>query len=390
MEPVIEIKHLSKVFGKNVKKALKFADAGLSRDEIQKKTGCTVALHDINLQINPGEIFVIMGLSGSGKSTLIRCLNLLNKPSVGEVIVENEDIVGYDKKKLRALRQEKLSMVFQSFGLFNHRTVVENVEFGLEIKGVPKEERYLQAKKTLASVGLEGWEDHRITQLSGGMKQRVGLARALANDPDILLMDEPFSALDPLIRSDMHDELLNIQSEIQKTIVFITHDVNEAFKLGDRIAVLKDGKLIQVGTPEEIVDSPVSEYIERFIRGIDRSKVFTGAHVMRKPKVYLGESMLGKVAMEEMDEKSVDYAYVHSKDRIFLGLVTVDDCFQASREKKKLGEVVRRNMEVVEPSTVISDIIPMAIEAEYPIPVVDEKGKLSGVIPRGAILKALV
>lgn len=390
MDPIIRINNLTKVFGKNAKKAMKYVEAGLSREEIRKKTGCTVGINRVNLEVRPGEVFVIMGLSGSGKSTMIRCLNLLNKPTAGEIFIDDEDIVKYDKNQLRELRQNKLSMVFQNFGLFNHRSVVENVEFGLEIKGVPKEERYIRAKEVLASVGLEGWEDQRINQLSGGMKQRVGLARALANDPEILLMDEPFSALDPLIRTDMHDELLNIQSEIQKTIVFITHDVNEAFKLGDRIAVLKDGNLIQVGTPEEIVESPVNDYIERFIKGIDRSKVFTSAHVMRKARVKLSENTTGKVAMDALEAEGVDYAFVVNRERQFVGLITVDDCMRASEQKQPIAQFVRRDMKTVHEDDSISDIIPLATEAAYPIPVLNDKKRLVGVVPRGAILRALV
>ena len=387
--PVISIRNLTKIFGKNPKKSLKYVEAGLSREEIQKKTGNTLGINKVNLDINRGEIFVIMGLSGSGKSTLIRCLNLLNRPTSGEILIDGEDIVKYDKNQLRALRQNKLSMVFQNFGLFNHRSVIDNVEFGLEIKGVPKEERFMTAKKTLESVGLKGWEDHRISQLSGGMKQRVGLARALANDPEILLMDEPFSALDPLIRTDMHDELLNIQSEIQKTIVFITHDVNEAFKLGDRIAVLKDGEMIQCGTPEEIIESPVNDYIERFIKGIDRSKVFTSANVMRKAKVKLNQFTAAKIALEEMNEEGVDYGYVVDKDRKFLGLITVDDCILAKKNAEKITNYIDKEIEAVRDDAFLADILPVATKAQYPIPVVSDKQKLVGVIPRSAILKAL-
>jgi glycine betaine/proline transport system ATP-binding protein len=389
MEPVIRVNNLTKIFGKNPKKAMKYVDAELNREEIKKKTGCTVGINRVSLEIYPGEIFVIMGLSGSGKSTMIRCFNMLNKPTAGEIFIDNENILEYDKRQLRSLRQNKLSMVFQNFGLFNHRSVIGNVEFGLEIKGVPKEERYIKAKKTLGSVGLEGWEDHRISQLSGGMKQRVGLARALANDPEILLMDEPFSALDPLIRTDMHDELLNIQSEIQKTIVFITHDVNEAFKLGDRIAVLKDGEMIQCGTPEEIIESPANDYIERFIKGIDRSKVFTSANIMRKAKVKLSENTSGRIALDEMNTEGVDYGYVVNKERKYLGIVSVDDCIVAQKSSKKIKEFINTEIKAVHEDEIIADILAIATKAQYPIPVINDKQRLIGVIPRSAILKVL-
>lgn len=389
IEPIIRIKNLTKVFGKNPKKAMKYVEAGLNREEIQKKTGNTVGIKNVNLEINQGEVFVIMGLSGSGKSSLIRCLNLLNRPTKGEILIDNEDIVKYEKKQLRELRQNKVSMVFQNFGLFNHRNVIENVEFGLEIKGISKEERFIIAKKTLENVGLAGWEDHRISQLSGGMKQRVGLARALANDPSILLMDEPFSALDPLIRTDMHDELLNIQSEIQKTIVFITHDVNEAFKLGDRIAVLKDGEMIQCGTPEEIIESPVNDYIERFIKGIDRSKVFTSVNVMKKVKVKLNANTDARIAMDVMNAEGVDFGYVVDKERKYLGVVSVDDCIAAQKTSKKIYNFVNAELEAVREDTIIADILPIATKSQYPIPVINDKQRLVGVIPRIAILKAL-
>ena len=271
--PKIKVENLTKVFGKNPKETLKLLELGMNKSEIQKKTGTTVGIDNASFEIKEGEVFVIMGLSGSGKSTLIRCLNLLNKPTAGNIYVDGENIVQYDKKQLKEFRQNKIAMVFQHFGLFNHRSVVQNVEFGLEVKKVPKLDRYKTAMDTLKAVGLEGWEDSKIGQLSGGMKQRVGLARALANDPEILLMDEPFSALDPLIRREMHEELLDIQSEVKKTIVFITHDVNEAFKLGDRVAVMKDGRVVQIGYPEDILNNPSNAYIEDFVRDIDRAKV---------------------------------------------------------------------------------------------------------------------
>ena len=259
---------------------LKLLEEGASKDEILKKTGHTVGVRDVSFEVKRGEIFVIMGLSGSGKSTLIRCLNLLNRPTRGRITVDGENIVEYGKKQLREFRQNKMAMVFQHFGIFTHRTVLGNVEYGLEVKGVSKEERRRKAREVLGVVGLEGWEDKMPGELSGGMQQRVGLARALATDPDILLMDEPFSALDPLIRREMQLELLEIQSKLKKTIVFITHDVNEAFKLGDRVAVMKDGEMIQIGTPEEILNQPANDYIEEFVKDIDRSRVVQAKHVM--------------------------------------------------------------------------------------------------------------
>src|SRR5690606_39048062 len=276
----IIVENVTKVFGPRPESVLKLLEEGASKDEILKKTGHTVGVRDVSFEVKRGEIFVIMGLSGSGKSTLIRCLNLLNRPTRGRITVDGENIVEYGKKQLREFRQNKMAMVFQHFGIFTHRTVLANVEYGLEVKGVPKEERRRKAEEVLATVGLEGWEDKMPGELSGGMQQRVGLARALANDPGILLMDEPFSALEPLIRRELRVELLEIQSKLKKTIVFITHDVNEAFKLGDRVAVMKDGQVIQIGTPEEILNQPANDYIEEFVKDIDRSRVVQAKHVM--------------------------------------------------------------------------------------------------------------
>jgi len=283
MSVKIKVDHLTKIFGKRPKEILKKIKNNQSKDKIFKETGHTIGVKDASFTVNEGEIFVIMGLSGSGKSTLIRCLNLINEPTAGDIYVDDENIVKYDKHKLREFRQTKATMVFQNFGLLNHRTVLGNVEYGLEVKGVSPEERKKIAIDTINSVGLSGWEDKYIAELSGGMQQRVGLARALANNPDILLMDEPFSALDPLIRRDMQLELLDIQSKLKKTIVFITHDVNEAFKLGDRVAVMKDAEIVQIGVPEDILNNPSNAYIEDFVRDIDRSKVLQAKHIMFKP-----------------------------------------------------------------------------------------------------------
>lgn len=271
MKAHIEVIDLIKVFGKNPGRCIELLRQGVSKEEIMQTTGDVVGVNKVSFSVEKGKIFVVMGLSGSGKSTLLRCLNLLNMPTGGHIFVDGEDITQYNKNQLRLFRQKKMSMVFQYFGLLDHRTVLKNVEFGLEVSGVPQSERTERAGQALASVGLSEWAHKYPHELSGGMQQRVGLARALAVNPDILLMDEPFSALDPLIRRNMQQELLELQDSLHKTIVFITHSVNEAFHLGDTIAIMRDGKFEQIGTPREILSAPANEYVNQFIQDLDRT-----------------------------------------------------------------------------------------------------------------------
>jgi len=386
----IKVKNLSKIFGRKPRKVLELLKEGMSKEEILKKTGHTVGVSDVSFEVNEGEVFVIMGLSGSGKSTLIRCLNLLNRPTIGEIYVDNENIIEYDKNQLKQLRQKKMAMVFQHFGLFNHRTVIGNVEYGLEVKGIPKEERYERAKRTLVSVGLEGWEEMMTYELSGGMQQRVGLARALANEPDILLMDEPFSALDPLIRREMQIELLELQSNVRKTIVFITHDVNEAFKLGDRVAVMKDGKIVQAGTPEEILTNPSNEYIEDFVGDIDRSRILTAKHIMFKPTALVSIKDGPKVAVKEMETCGISSLFVVDEERKLKGIVTVDDTIDAVKKGKSITDILKHDYYTTDPGTYVQDLIPMATDTKYPIAVLDDDKKLLGIIVRVSVLSGLI
>lgn len=386
----LQVENVTKIFGRKPKSVLKKVAAGMSKQEILAKTGHTVGIYNANFSVNEGEIFVIMGLSGSGKSTLIRCLNLLNRPTTGRIYVDGEDIVQYDKKQLQAFRKNKIAMVFQHFGIFTHRTVLENVEYGLEIKGVPKEEREKIAKKNIEIVGLSGYEDQMPDQLSGGMKQRVGLARALANDPDILLMDEPFSALDPLIRREMHTELLEIQADLKKTIIFITHDINEAFKIGDRVAVMKDGKIVQIGTPEEILETPANEYIEDFIKDIDRSKVLQAKNIMQKPDPlgYIKDGL--KLAVNKMHQSGISSLYVVDSNRKLQGIVTIDDAIEARASGKTLEDILRNDYYTTSADTYINELIPQATETKYPIAVTDENNRLLGIIVRVSVLSGLV
>ncbi len=389
MTTQIKLEHVSKIFGPKPKSVIPLVKKGMSKGEILKKTGHTVGVYDASLEINKGEIFVIMGLSGSGKSTLIRCFNLLNKPTDGAIYIDDENIVKCNNVGLKKVRQEKIAMVFQHFGLFNHRTVLANVEYGLEIRNIPKKERREIALKNIEIVGLKGYENKYPDELSGGMQQRVGLARALANDPDILLMDEPFSALDPLIRREMQLELLDIQNRLQKTIVFITHDVNEAFKLGDRVAVMKDGHVVQVGTPEEIIENPANDYISEFIKDIDRSKVLQAKHIMIKPNALVSLKDGLNVAIKEMKTNGISSVFVVDRQRSLRGIVTIDDAVKGLREKKTLEEVMRHDVSLVDEEIFVSDLIPKVLESKYPLAVVNEEKKLLGLILRVHVLASL-
>lgn len=386
----LKVENVSKIFGPRPKKIIPMVERGDEKTEILKKTGHTVGVYKASLDIMEGETFVIMGLSGSGKSTLIRCLNLLNKPDAGAIYFDGQNIVEYNKQQLKEYRQQKIAMVFQHFGLFSHRTILSNIEYGLEIKGLSKEERHKIAQYNLELVGLKGWEDKYPDELSGGMQQRVGIARALANDPDILLMDEPFSALDPLIRREMQLELIDIQNRLQKTIVFITHDVNEAFKLGDRVAVMKDGQVEQVGTPEEILEKPANEYISEFIRDIDRSKILQAEHIMIRPHSTLSMKDGLNVAVKMMRENGLSSIFVTDRGRHLRGIVTIDDAIEGINQKKTLEEVIIDDVITVTPDIYVQDIIPKALDSRYPIVVVDEDKHIKGIILRVHVLASLI
>lgn len=390
MATKIQVQHLTKVFGRNPRSILKRMEQGQTKEHILAETGHTVGLYNVSFAVEEGEVFVIMGLSGSGKSTLIRCLNLLHRPTEGNISIDNENIIDYNKQQLRDLRKHKVAMVFQHFGIITHRTVLENVTYGLEIKGLPKEEREAIALRHIELVGLSGYEQQMPDELSGGMKQRIGLARALANDPDILLMDEPFSALDPLIRRDLQMELLEIQSKLKKTIVFITHDVNEAFKLGDRVAVMKDGQIVQVGTPEDILASPANDYIEEFVQDIDRTKVLQAKNAMIKPYplITLKDGLL--VAIQRMRSHSISSIFVVDQERVLQGIVTIDDAVLAQRNHEQIQDILRHDYETTDPETYVNELIPQATKTKYPIAVVDEHRKLLGIIVRVSVLSALI
>lgn len=386
----MKVDNVSKIFGPRPKKIIPMVEKGETKTDILAKTGHTVGVYKASMDIMEGETFVIMGLSGSGKSTLIRCLNMLNRPTSGGIYVDGENIVEYNTQELKKYRQQKIAMVFQHFGLFSHRTILGNIEYGLEIKGLSKSERQEIAQYNLELVGLKGWEDKYPDELSGGMQQRVGIARALANDPDILLMDEPFSALDPLIRREMQLELIDIQNRLQKTIIFITHDVNEAFKIGDRVAVMKDGKVEQVGTPEEILEQPANDYISEFIRDIDRSKILQAEHIMIRPHGLLSLKDGLNVAVKTMKDNGLSSVFVADRKRHLHGIVTIDGAIEGLKQKKTLEEVIQTDVNTVLPDAYVQDIIPKVLDSKYPIVVVDEDSHIKGIILRVHVLASLI
>jgi glycine betaine/proline transport system ATP-binding protein len=334
-QTAVSCRDVWKIYGSKASQIVGTPDADLPRADLLAKTGCVAAVRDVTFDVAPGEVFVVMGLSGSGKSTLVRMLNRIHDPTAGQVLLDGEDIMQLDEERLREVRRTKISMVFQHFGLLPHRRIVDNVAFGLEIRGVDKAEREAKANEVLEVVGLAGWGNSYPDELSGGMQQRVGLARALATDPEIMLFDEPFSALDPLIRRDMQDEVIRLQREVRKTMIFITHDLAEALKLGDRIAIMKDGKFVQVGTPEEVVAHPADDYVADFTRDVPRAHVLTARAIMRS------------------GDGEADYA----------------------------GDVAA--------STIVQDLLPLVVDERRPYRVVEGERQV-GIVDRTAVLAAMI
>ncbi|HGH7630318.1 TPA: glycine betaine/L-proline ABC transporter ATP-binding protein [Streptococcus pyogenes] len=389
METILEVKHLSKIFGKKQKAALEMVKTGKNKSEIFKKTGATVGVYDASFEVKKGEIFVIMGLSGSGKSTLVRMLNRLIEPSAGSILLEGKDISTMSADQLREVRRHDINMVFQSFALFPHKTILENTEFGLELRGVPKEERQRLAEKALDNSGILDFKDQYPNQLSGGMQQRVGLARALANSPKILLMDEAFSALDPLIRREMQDELLDLQDSMKQTIIFISHDLNEALRIGDRIALMKDGQIMQIGTGEEILTNPANDFVREFVEDVDRSKVLTAQNIMIKPLTTTVELDGPQVALNRMHNEEVSMLMATNRRRQLVGSLTADAAIEARKKGLPLSEVIDRDVRTVSKDTIITDILPLIYDSSAPIAVTDDNNRLLGVIIRGRVIEAL-
>ena len=385
----LEVKHLTKIFGKRQKQALEMVQQAKSKTEILEKTGATVGVYDVNFEVQTGEIFVIMGLSGSGKSTLIRLLNRLIDPTSGDIYIDGQDVAKMNEEELRDVRRHKLNMVFQNFGLFPHRTILENTEFGLEVRGVDKEERTRLAEQALDNAGLLSFKDQYPDQLSGGMQQRVGLARALANNPDILLMDEAFSALDPLIRREMQDELLDLQAEHERTIICITHDLNEALRIGDRIAIMADGQIMQIGTGEEILTNPANDFVREFVEDVDRSKVLTAQNIMTTPLTTNIDIDGPTVALNRMKKEEVSMLLAVDRKRHLKGSLTAEAARDARKQHQALAEVIDKNVRKVTQETLITDIFPLIYDSPAPLAVVDDKDKLVGVIIKGRVIEAL-
>lgn len=389
-ETKIEVRGLTKIFGKRVNRAKEMLKAGKTKPEILKATGATVGVDRADFSIKTGEIFVIMGLSGSGKSTTLRMLNRLIEPTDGQVLIDGDDIAKLDKQALLEVRRQKLSMVFQGFALLPNRTVLQNAAFGLEIQGMEKDEREMKANKALDLVGLNGFADQYPDQLSGGMQQRVGLARALASDAEILLMDEAFSALDPLNRRDMQDELLDLQEDMQKTIVFISHDLNEALRIGDHIMIMKDGEIVQIGTPEEILSQPADDYVEKFIEGVDRSQVYTAANVMIRANTVNIDRDGPRLAARRMRDNEISSLYVVDTKRKLVGILDADDVRSAiDAGQKDLRSIVKSDVPTTKMDTPLADLLDAVSTTPVPFAVVDDHDRLRGIIIRGAVLGAL-
>ncbi len=393
MEKIV-IENLYKIFGPEPQKAIKLLEQGMEKNEVLEKTGMTVGVNNASFTIEEGEIFVIMGLSGSGKSTMVRMFNRLIEPSGGNVIINGQNITQMNHDDLVKFRLANMSMVFQSFALMPHLTVLENAAFGLELAGVPADKRKARAMEALSQVGLEGWEDQLPKQLSGGMQQRVGLARGLAVEPDIMLMDEAFSALDPLIRTEMQDELLNLQEDSTRTIVFISHDLDEALRIGDRIAIMEGGRVVQVGTPEEILQNPADDYVRAFFRGVDPTNVISAGDIAVKTNPTIIKTKKGgiRAALEMLNAKDFNFGYVLNAKKQFLGTVSVDSLSDAI-EKGRTGEPIDicflPGATAASTDDNMQDILADVAEKPWPVPVVDDTGRYMGVVSKNRFLKTL-
>ena len=390
----IRVENLFKVFGHNPKRALKMLRDGHDKTSILETTGMTIGVNNASFSINAGEIFVIMGLSGSGKSTMVRMLNRLIEPTSGTVNVDGRDVTAMDTDELVKFRLNNMSMVFQSFALLPHLDVLDNAAFGLELAGFNKKKRHERAMLALDQVGLAGWEKSFPAELSGGMQQRVGLARGLAVDPDIMLMDEAFSALDPLIRTEMQDELLKLQEEQQRTIVFISHDLDEALRIGDRIAIMEGGQVIQVGAPDEILQNPANDYVRAFFRGVDPTNVIRAGDIARDshPTVILTREGSMRACHEILSGSDREHGYVLDARHRFQGVVSSEG-LQLSLERglpdRPLSQAFLKGAEAVKANDSMQDILPCVAASKWPIPVVDDDNKYLGVVSKNRFLRTL-
>ena len=385
--PKITCTDVWKVFGPHEGRVMRDLDANSSRKDVQERTGHVIGVQNVSFAVQEGETFVVMGLSGSGKSTLVRCISRLIEPSAGEVIVDGTDVVAMSDSQLIDLRRHKMAMVFQHFGLFPHRKVIDNVAYGLEIQGKPKLERLGKAQEAVELVGLGGWEQNYPRELSGGMQQRVGLARALTVDPEIMLFDEPFSALDPLIRREMQDELLKLQEVVQKTMIFITHDFLEAIKMGDHIAIMKDGVFVQVDTPEKVVAHPIDDYVREFTEDVPRHKVLTAATIMSNGAPTVGPNDRVGTALERMRADGHAAAFVVGASGEYLG--TIKETKASSTDSGAKASAVASAEIKVAPDSLLEELITHTARSDAPVAVVDEDNKLVGSVDRTAIMLAI-
>ncbi|MFO7803300.1 MAG: glycine betaine/L-proline ABC transporter ATP-binding protein ProV [Desulfovermiculus sp.] len=391
----VVVQDLYKIFGPNPERAYELIEQGKTKDEVLEETGLTIGVQKASFEVYEGEVFVVMGLSGSGKSTLVRMLNRLIEPTSGSVFMEGKDISKISMDELIDLRRKKMSMVFQSFALMPHLTVLGNAGFGLEVAGISPEEQQKRAMSALEQVGLKAYANSYPQELSGGMQQRVGLARGLAVDPIIMLMDEAFSALDPLIRTEMQDELLKLQQESQRTVVFISHDLDEAMRIGDRIAMMEGGRIVQVGTPEDILKNPADEYVRAFFRGVDPTHVLKAADVVRDNQVTFIRHRGGgpRAALERLIEQDRSYGYVLDAERRFLGVVSVDSLRSGIEEtgddSQTLQNAFLEGVQGVTTDTPMQDILSSITQLDCPVPVVDENNVYKGAISKNRFLKTL-
>ena len=390
----IRVENLYKIFGNKPKKGLKMLQDGHDKQSVLEETGMTVGVDDASFTIETGEIFVVMGLSGSGKSTIVRMLNRLIEPTSGRVIVDGQDVTAMETDELVDFRLHNMSMVFQSFALMPHQTVLDNAAFGLELAGVEKDKRHKRAMEALEQVGLAGWENQYPSQLSGGMQQRVGLARGLAVDPEILLMDEAFSALDPLIRTEMQDELLKLQAEHQRTIVFISHDLDEALRIGDRIAIMEGGKVVQVGTPDEILQNPANDYVRAFFRGVDPTNVINAGDIVRDthPTIVVTKTGSLRAAHEMLSGSEREHGYVLDARHRFLGVISsegIREALENGLPDKPLSQAFLKDAAPVKYDDSMQDILPLVASSPWPAPVVDAEGIYKGVVSKNRFLRTL-
>ena len=390
----IKISSLYKIFGSDPKKAIRMIEAGEDKESVLEKTGMTVGVNNADFVIEEGEIFVVMGLSGSGKSTLVRMLNRLIEPSAGQVHINEKEITKMDRDELVQFRLKHMSMVFQSFALMPHQTVLENAAFGLELAGESKAKQTERAMEALSQVGLEGWEDQYPAQLSGGMQQRVGLARGLAVDPDIMLMDEAFSALDPLIRTEMQDELLKLQEDHSRTIVFISHDLDEALRIGDRIAIMEGGRVVQVGTPEDILQNPADDYVRAFFRGVDPTTVISAGEIVNTNYPTIVKTKRGgiRATLELLNQKDYNHCYVLNSSHQFLGTVNIDSLSRAV-DSGISGEPIDTcflpGVKAAHVDDNMQDILAEVASRSWPVPVVDDNNVYKGVVSKNRFLRTL-